>query len=239
MRPLLAAIAATLVVVAGCAAGPSPSATGELASPVETAVATPPPTAAPPTEPPPTSEPTPAATDAGGPTDEPTPDAYWATVRRGLTEAGHLVVTAAGDAPVVVRYLPTASEALVGGDLVSRCIETRSWAGGGGALAPVPGDWRCGSDALVAGFRATGAPIDAWSPDFPAEGSPAERVSVRGDGRWAWTYEVADGLEGPLSATLILDPASGRLTEGVRTDASGTTAWTFDYAGAVGPITAP
>lgn len=236
-------VAATIaLLVAGCGGAADASATGELASPLPTATGLATDAPGPTASPVPSLEPT--ATATATPTESAEdgvvpPDAFWATVRRGLDDAGHLVVTADGSAPVVVRYVPEASEALVGGDLVSRCVGTRSWAGDSGSLAPVPGVWRCGADALVAGFRATAAPIDSWSPDFPAEGSPEERVETGADGTWTWTYEVADGLEGKLEASLSLDQATGRLLAGSRTDETGTTTWTFDYATPVEGITPP
>ncbi len=189
-----------------------------------------------------TSEP-PSVPPSGSPsataTVRPTANAFWTVVRAGLASAGHLVLTAKGASPVVLRFLPKASEALVAGDAVSICVGDASYQGGGGHFADVPGTWICGADALVTGFRATGGPIDAWNPDFPPGGSVTEKVAATTDGRWRWTFAGRGTLEGDVDGSLLLDPTTQRLIGGTRTGELGKTTYSFDYSTPVAPIVKP
>lgn len=237
---LVAALVAASISLGGCgdatdasrapepSTGPSAPAPSEIPSPAGTSA--------------PAESPSPSPSATATPTVSPAtaiePDRFWEAVRAGARSAGHLIVTATGASPVVIRYRTDAAIALVEGDVVSLCAGGVSYAGAAGSLGAVPGAWRCGFDALIAGFRMTGSPIDAWSPDFPSEGSEEERVAALDDGRWRWTLSTV-GLEGDGTATLLFDPASGRLIEGTRKDELGATSWAFDYATRVEPIVAP
>lgn len=180
-----------------------------------------------------------ASTPAPTSTARPSANAFWTAVGQGLATAGHLVLTAKGASPVTLRFLPKSSAALVAGDTVSICVAGASWQGASGHFANVSGTWMCGAEALVAGFRATGGPIDAWNPDFPPGGTISEKVSVTSDGRWRWTFAGRGTLEGDVDASLLLDPVSRRLVGGSRTGELGKTTFSFDYAAPVAPIVAP
>jgi hypothetical protein len=233
------ALGLTVVLAAcGSSVGPSSPGTSGSSSPSGSAASPAGESASPPGEsaapsPPPSSSP--SSTTAA----RPTPNAFWTAVRAGLSSAGHLVATAKGASPVVLRFLPDASEALVAGDPVSICVGGTSYQGAGGHFTNVPGTWLCGVDALVTGFRATGGAIDAWNPDFPPGGTVSEKVTVAADGRWHWAFAGRGTMEGDVDASLVLDPATQRLVGGSRTGELGRTTFAFDYATAVAPIAKP
>jgi hypothetical protein len=211
------------VLLAACAAGEAtPSASTPPASP-----------SAPP------ASPTPDATvlpTAATPTDE----GFWVLVRSGLDDAGRLsIVLESDEVPVELFFMPDASAARVDGAFVSLCDGGRAYAGDAAGLAPVPGSWRCGFDALVDGLRASGRPNDAWSADFPTESFGTVAVAVEPGGTWTWTLEQAMGPEGPASTRLELDPTSGRLLGGRVVDEAGVMTLRVDYLDGIPPFPVP
>lgn len=229
--PLAMAIASPLIALLLAACGSAtPTASGgpnDSSAPAESGIAS--------ASVAPTEEPTP--TPAPTPLGKPSADRFWELARDALLVSGHVVATGAGSPAVVLRYLPDASEALVDGDRVSICAAGKSFAGEAGKFEPIDGEWVCGAEAFVTGFRASGAPIDSWSPEFPADGTPKETVKASG-GRWIWTLTGA-GFDAAATTTVALDTGTGRLLTASLVDAAGTTEWTFDYETPVSPIEAP
>lgn len=233
-RLSLAAIVGLAIALAGC--GSSPVETPSVAPGSPSGSAT---SSASPGAPSSSATASPSASASATNAARPTPNAFWAAVRSGVGSGGHLIVTARGASPVVLRFLPSASEALVAGDPVSICVGGASWQGAGGHFAAVAGTWLCGTGALVTGFRATGGPIDAWNPDFPPGGTVTEKVAATADGRWHWSFAGRGTLEGDVDASLTFDPATRRLVGGSRTGELGRTTFSFDYVTPVAPIAAP
>lgn len=231
---------------ASATASPTPAAVVSATpspSPVPTPAPTPPPTP-PPTAPPspsptaaatvsPTPSATPRATPAG-----PTTDELWARVERGIRDAGRLEITIDGPAAAALRFEPAASATVVDGVVGFVCVGGRAY-DGQSAFTRLPGSWTCGADALVAGFRGIGQPIDAWNRTIPTDTRRAESVVVDG-GRWTWRYRATSPFYGgAVSASVTLDPATRRVVAASRRDPTGETRYTFRYGADFPPIAVP
>jgi len=239
IRRASALLLSALLVVA-CAPAPSPAApsatTAVLPSPSSGPTSPPPATLAPPSP----STPVPSPSPVPSPTPAPTVEAFWAAVRRGLDEAGHLRITVIGPSPGVLRYQPDASATVADGKVVFVCLGGRAWDGQGGSFVAVPGAWSCGADALIDGFRHSGQPVDAWSRDLPADQSIVEQVILEPDGRWRWEYHARSlAFGGSVTTTVWVDPAGGRILDARRSDPTGETRYGISYSEPLPPIVAP
>jgi len=207
--------------------GPSPTPSGS-APPAATAAAaaTPAVTARPSRSPaPPTAGP-------------PRPDDFWALVERGIRDAGRLEVAIAGPNDGTLRFEPDASATVIDGVTGYACVGRRAYDGQSG-FARVPGTWRCGGPALVAGFRNLGQPIDAWNRTIPTDRGRRESLSIKGD-TWTWRYRATSPFYGgAVTASVTMDRATRRITGAQRSDPTGSTRYRFRYGADFPPITIP
>jgi hypothetical protein len=156
-----------------------------------------------------------------------------------MRAAGTLRVDVAGPSSGTLRYEAAASATVLGGDVVFACLGGRAHDAQAG-WAAAPGSWTCGVDALVAGFRTTGQPVDAWSPRLILDTGVVERTSVAADEQWRWTYEGRSSVVGGVvRAELVSDPVTGRISSARRTDPTGTTTYAFTYEASFPPIAIP
>ncbi len=143
-----------------------------------------------------------------------------------------------GPSPGVLRYEPTASATAIDGKLTFVCVDSQALDGQSGWL-PVPGDWTCGPDALVRGFRSIGQPLDAWSPGLPKDSAIKETTETMKDGHWRLTYRARSPYGGSVTTRIVVDPTTGRIASASRSDSTGTTAYAFDYEATFPAIAAP
>ena len=247
-------VASLAVAACGVSAAPSPSpaepTSGGVARPTRSVLplpshsARPTPSPTPTTPPSPTPNPTPSPTVTPAPTPTPVPtpptaEALWSRVTAGVTDAGRLRLRVIGPAPGELRYVEKASATAIGGEVVFVCSGGTAYDGQSGWMA-VPGAWSCGVDALVAGFRLTGQPLDAWSAELSPDEEIMERVELLGDGTWRWSYRGRSPFAGGLVRTMIVvDPASGQLRSASRSDPTGQTTYGISYAEAFPAIVVP
>lgn len=165
--------------------------------------------------------------------------AFWRAVGTALAEAGRVEVTVAGPSPGRLRYQPTASATVIGGDPTFVCVDGAAYDGQSG-WDSVPGSWTCGVEALVRGFRTIGQPLDAWSSALPADAEIDEETALVGaDLDWRWSYRARSPFAGQVKTVLVVDPATGRILSARRIDAAGETEYRFDYASSFPAIEAP
>jgi hypothetical protein len=171
----------------------------------------------------------------------PTAEAFWALAAEALADARTLdVLVEQGDEAAHLRYEPSASATVAGGDLVFVCIGGRAYEGASAGFSELPGRWSCGGPALVAGFRRNGQPIDAWNETIASDDRIRESATLAADGSWLWAYEAtSDAYGGRVETVVTLGPASGRIGTATRTDPLGTTTYTFTYGAAFPPVEAP
>jgi hypothetical protein len=149
-------------------------------------------------------------------------------------------LTVIGPSPGVLRYEPAASATVVDGQLVFICANGSAYDGQGGSFIAVPGAWTCGGPALVAGYRNTGQPVDAWSGDSPTDAAITETAALEPDGRWRWDYAGQSAVYGgAVRSTVWVDPVGGRILEARRSDPTGETTYGISYDEAFPPIAAP
>jgi hypothetical protein len=142
-------------------------------------------------------------------------------VARAMRDAGKVEVTIDGPNPGVLRFQPSASATIVDGAPGFVCRAGRAF-DGQSSWSEVPGNWTCGADAFVAGFRNLGQPIDAWNDTMPGDSAIHETVRVTGDGSWRWDYRGTSAYYGGrVTAVVVIDPASGRIVAARRTDPTG------------------
>lgn len=103
----------------------------------------------------------------------------------------------------------------------------------------MPGDWTCGTGALVAGFRQTGQPLDAWGPSLPPDDGIEESVVVA-NGLWRWEYRGRNPFAGGTVRTVVLlDPATGEIRSASRSDGTGETTYGISYRESFARIAVP
>jgi hypothetical protein len=195
------------------------------------------PTASPAATPSPRPTPTAPARPSPG-ADLPNPDGFWGLVARGVRRDGTLVVEIAGPAAGTLRFEVDASATVIENVVGFVCVGGRAYDGQSG-FTTIPGRWTCGVDALIAGFRSIGQPIDAWNATIPADRARRESVTVRGD-TWTWTYRATSSYYGgAIAATVTLDRSSLRITSARRTDPTGETRYAFRYGADFPAIAVP
>lgn len=207
-----------------------------LSSP--TATSTPRPTPTPTVSPSPTLSPTiePSPSPSAAP---PTTTGFWQRVGDAVATSGRLRIRVIGPSPGELRYQPAASATVVDGAVVFVCLGGRAYDGQSG-FTEVPGDWRCGTDALVRGFRLAGQPLDAWSSDLPLDQGISEAVEALPDGTWRWTYRATNPVfGGEVRATVVVDPSTGEIRSASRRDPTGDTTYGISYREAFPEIRLP
>jgi hypothetical protein len=185
---------------------------------------------------------TPVARTATSPTNAPADaTAFWALVRSAFVDAGRVKVDQAGaDSAWEFRYEPTASERITQGRPVVVCVDGLAYFLAQGVITPGQGTSSCGADAFVDCFRAFGGPADgAYSTALEANKNIAERIGVAADGTWTWNYSADKPYDGPVTATVWLDPTTGRIVRAVQQDPQGTATWTVEYGATFAPIVQP
>ncbi len=165
-------------------------------------------------------------------------DTFWSQVAAGIRAARRLEVGIVGPTLGTMRFQADASATVIDGVIGSVCLAGRAYDGQSGFTA-LPGRWTCGADALVAGFRHIGQPIDAWNATVPSDTARRETVVVRG-ATWTWEYRAMSAyLGGAVTASVTLDRASGRITSARRADPTGATRYTFHYGAPFPSIAVP
>jgi hypothetical protein len=173
----------------------------------------------------PTATPAPTGTPVA-----PTVDAFWDAAETAVHTAGRLRIRVIGPAPGELRYEVDASATVINGNVVFVCRDGRAY-DGQSAWMEVPGSWTCGAAALVAGFRQTGQPLDAWSPELPPDEEIEQSVTLRADGTWQWEYRGRNPFAGGRVHTLVvLDPADGQIRSASRIDPTGETTYGISYS---------
>jgi hypothetical protein len=181
---------------------------------------------------------TPRPSSAPATAGPPGPDDFWALVERGIRDTGRLEVAIDGPNAGTLRFEPDASATVIEGVTGYACVGRRAYDGQSG-FARVPGTWRCGGPALVAGFRNLGQPIDAWNRTIPADRGRRESLAIKGD-TWTWRYRATSPFYGgAVTASVTMDRGTRRITSAQRKDPTGTTRYTFRYGADFPPITIP
>ena len=155
-----------------------------------------------------------------------------------MSAAGKVRVTIAGPSPGELRFQATASATAIDGALTFVCVNGQALDGQSGWL-PVPGDWTCGPEALVWGYRTIGQPLDAWSAALPRDSGIKESIEVTSAGLWRWTYRATSPFAGRVTTRVLVEPATGRVASATRSDGVGKTDYTFDYGATFPTIAAP
>ncbi len=157
----------------------------------------------------------------------------------GVRDAGRLRLRVIGPAPGELRYVDDASATVIGGNLVFVCSGSAAFDGQSG-WSELSGKWTCGVDALVAGFRRTGQPLDAWSERLMADEGIIERLELPGDGTWRWSYRGRSPYAGgEVRTVVVLDPMTGQLRSAQRSDPTGDTTYGISYSEVFPAIAVP
>jgi hypothetical protein len=167
--------------------------------------------------------------------------AFWALARRVLVDAGRVKVVQAGALNALeFNYEPTASERITQGKPIVVCLDGLAYFLAQGVITPGQGTWSCGADGFVDCFRAFGGPADgAYSTALEANTNIAERVGVAADGTWSWNYSADKPHDGPVTATVWLDPATGRIVRAVQQDPQSMSTWSVEYGATFASIVRP
>jgi hypothetical protein len=227
------------------AATPSPAPVAATASPTPSARSTAPSPAASPSVAPsstPSASVVPSPTPTVAPTAPPSPPtaaAFWDAAAQAIRSSGRLRVRVIGPAPGELLYELNASATAIDGEVVFVCRDGQAFDGQSGWIE-VPGSWTCGADALVAGFRTTGQPLDAWSPELPPDEDIEETLTVAADGTWRWDYSARNPFAGGRVRTIvILDAATGQIRSASRLDPTGETTYGISYSTSFPAIRVP
>lgn len=219
---------------------PSPT---RASNPTATATPSPPPTPAPSTTPAPSASETPAPLPSA--TAQPTAvvapnlETFWTAAAASVERAGRLRIRVIGPSPGELRYEPERSATVIDGSVVFVCTGGAAYDGQSG-FAVVPGEWTCGAQALVAGFRRTGQPLDAWGPGLPDDSEIRESVALAEDGTWRWDYAAVNPFAGgDVRTTVSIDPATGEIRSASRRDPVGSTTYGISYQERFPPIALP
>jgi len=171
----------------------------------------------------------------------PAPDAksFWARATAALKATGRLRVSVVRPDALELRYEPGASASVVGGVITTICIRSAWYDVQGHRASQIRGKWSCGSAALVAAFRKTGQPLEAYNSTLPVYTSIGETVTVQTK-TWRWTFTaLSRDLGGTVTTSVVLDAVTGRLLSAQRTDPRGTTQYGFSYTSIFLPIALP